>query len=198
MSLPKRSLKSLTFRSTLTRDQNLPLRNCFANDDRRASEPLGGYDQRAPLPSPLEATMSRMRPYPSDLSDEEWALLEPLLRSSETRGRPPKWPARRVADAVFYLLRSGCAWRMLPREYPPWQTVYYHFGKWRRDGRLRRAHDRLRAAVREAEVRERDPSGAVIDSQAVKGTGVGGPERGYEGAKRGGWRKTTRGCRRPR
>jgi putative transposase len=73
---------------------------------------------------------------------------------------------------------------MLPREYPPWQTVYYHFSKWRRDGRLRQAHDRLRAAVREAEGRDRNPSGAVIDSQAVKGTGVGGPQRGYDGAKR--------------
>ena len=119
-------------------------------------------------------------PYPSDLTNQEWALLEPLLASSEGRGRPPKWPTKRVADAVFYLLRSGCAWRMLPREYPPWQTVYYHFWKWRRDGRLWRAHDRLR----EAEGREADPSGAVIDSQAVKGTGVGGPERGYDGAKR--------------
>ena len=74
---------------------------------------------------------TRRPPYPSDLSDEEWALLEPLLASSERRGRPPKWPARRVADAVFYLLRSGCAWRMLPREYPPWQTFYYHFRRWR-------------------------------------------------------------------
>ncbi len=78
------------------------------------------------------------RPYPSDLTDREWALLEPLLASSERRGRPPKWPPRRVADAVFYLLRSGCAWRMLPREYPPWQTVYYHFRRWRLDGRLHR------------------------------------------------------------
>ena len=124
------------------------------------------------------------RPYPSDLTDQEWALLEPLLAASEGRGRPPKWPARRVANAVFYLLRSGCAWRMLPREYPPWQTVYYHFWKWRPDGRLQRAHDRLREAVREAAGRDRNPSGAVIDSQAVKGTGVGGPERGYDGAKR--------------
>src|SRR3712207_4600954 len=124
------------------------------------------------------------RPYPSDLTDQEWTLLEPLLASPERRGRPPKWPARRVADAVFYLLRSGCAWRMLPREYPPWQTVYYHFRKWRLDGRLRQAHERLRAAVRESEGRNPDPSGAVIDSQAVKGSGVGGPERGYDGAKR--------------
>ncbi len=124
------------------------------------------------------------RPYPSDLSDEEWALLEPLLASSERRGRPPKWPARRVADAVFYLLRSGCAWRMLPREYPPWQTVYYHFRRWRIDGRLRRAHDALRAKVRAREGRARDPSAAVIDSQAVKTSRAGGPERGYDGAKR--------------
>jgi transposase len=87
-------------------------------------------------------------------------------------------------DAVFYLLRSGRAWRMLPREYQPWQTVYYHFRKWRRDGWLRQARDRLRAAVRETEGRDRDPSGAVIDSQAVKSTGVGGPEHGYDGAKR--------------
>lgn len=125
------------------------------------------------------------RPYPSDLTDQEWNLLEPLLASPERRGRPPKWPARRVADAVFYLLRSGCAWRMVPREYPPWQTVYYHFRKWRLDGRLRQAHERLREAVREAQGRNpEDPSGAVIDSQVVKGSGVGGPERGYDGAKR--------------
>jgi putative transposase len=116
--------------------------------------------------------------------DQEWAILEPLLSSTEKRGCPPKWPLRHVADAVFYLLRSGCSWRMLPREYPPWQTVYYHFRKWRIDGRLRRAHDRLRDAVREAEGRERDPSAAVVDSQVVKTTPVGGPERGYDGAKR--------------
>jgi putative transposase len=64
---------------------------------------------------------------------------------------------------VFYLLRSSCAWRMLAREFPPWQTVYYHIRKWRLDGRLRQAHDRLREEVRQAEGRLRDPSGAVID-----------------------------------
>jgi putative transposase len=122
--------------------------------------------------------------YPSDLSDEEWTILEPLLSRVQRRGRPPKWPARRVADAVFYLLRSGCSWRMLPREHPPWQTVYYHLRRWRLDGRLRKAHDRLREEVREAEGRDRDPSAAVIDSQVVKTTRVGGPERGYDGAKR--------------
>src|SRR5215210_2131544 len=145
-----------------------------------------GYGR--PCPRRPEAIMPPPR-YPSDLSDQEWAILEPLLLSAEKRGRPPKWPLRHVADAIFYLLRSGCSWRMLPKEYPPWQTVYYHFRKWRIDGRLHRAHDRLRETVREAEGRDRNPSAAVIDSQVVKTTPVGGPERGYDGAKRFAGRK---------
>ena len=93
-----------------------------------------------------------------------------MLASAEKRGCPPKWVLRRVADAVFYLLRSGCSWRMLPLEYPPWQTVYYHFPKGRLDGRLRQAYDRLRDALRQAEGRDRNPSAAVNDSQVVKTT----------------------------
>ena len=94
------------------------------------------------------------RPYPSDLTCQEWDLLEPLLASPPEARAPTKMARtshRRCT--VVYLLRSGCAWRMLPREYPPWQTVYYHFRKWRLDARLRQAHERLRAAVREYEGR---------------------------------------------
>src|SRR5215216_6568916 len=136
------------------------------------TQDTGGHHATYSTPVPL-------RPYRPRVEPTATAASVP-----ERRGRPPKWPARRIADAVFYLLRSGCAWSMLPREYPPWQTIYYHSRKWRLDGRLRQAHERLRAAVRESEGRDPDPSGAVIDSQAVKGSGVGGPERGYDGAKR--------------
>ena len=76
-------------------------------------------------------------PYPSDQSDAEWALLAPLLPPLKPTGRPRKWPDRLIADAVFYVLRSGCAWRMLPREFPPWPTVFSRFRRWRLDGTLR-------------------------------------------------------------
>jgi transposase len=123
-------------------------------------------------------------PYPSDLSDAEWALLAPLLPPPKPTGRPRKWPDRLVADAGFYVLRSGCAWRMLPREFPPWPTVFSRFRRWRLDGTLRRAHDVLRALVRRQAGRTPEPSAAVIDSQSAKTAGVGGPARGYDGGKR--------------
>ncbi len=126
------------------------------------------------------------RPYPSDLTDQEWNLLAPLLASPERRGRPPKWPARRIAaDAVFYLTEKRLRLANAASGVSTLANcLYYHFRKWRLDGRLLQAHERLRAAVPQAEGRNPDPSGAVIDSQAVKGSCVGGPERGYDGAKR--------------
>jgi putative transposase len=122
--------------------------------------------------------------YATDLSDEEWIYLRARLPGVPKTVRMRAHALRDVFDAIFYVLRSGCPWRMLPGDFPPWPTVYYHFRKWRLDGRLRQAHERLREAVREAQGRNPDPSGAVIDSQVVKGSGVGGPERGYDGAKR--------------
>ena len=127
---------------------------------------------------------ARYRPFPTALSDAEWAALEPLLPAPSRIGRPLKWPRRLMAEAIFYLVRTGCAWRFLPHRFPPWPAVYSQFARWRRDGALRSMHDRLRELAREADGRNAEPSAAIVDSQTVRGTGVGGPARGWDGAKR--------------
>jgi putative transposase len=132
---------------------------------------------------------SRSHRYPTDLSEVEWSVLEPLLPPPATQGRPLKWPRRLMVEAMFYLVRSGCAWRMLPSSFPPWPTVFAHFRCWRPNGTLRRMHDRLRALARKYEGRHAEPSAAIIDSQTVQATGVGGPARGYDPAKRTAGRK---------
>jgi putative transposase len=118
----------------------------------------------------------RTPPYPSDLTDEEWKLLEPLLPPPAHTGRKPKYELREIANAIFYLLRSGCTWRMLPRDLPPWQVVYWHFAKWRDGGVWQRANEQLRTQLRVRDGREAEPSGAIMDSQSVKTSEKGGRE----------------------
>lgn len=113
----------------------------------------------------------RARRYPSDTSDAEWAILEPLVpppKSGPVKGGRPAWPRRSVVDAIFYVVRTGCAWRQLPADFPPWQTVYGHFVTWRADGTLESIHARLRDATRSAEDRDPIPSAGSIDSQAIR------------------------------
>src|SRR3990172_109638 len=118
--------------------------------------------------------MSTRRSYPTDLSDAEWKVLEPFVPAVKAGGRPAEHTRREIVNAILYVLRSGCQWRMLPHEFPPWGTIYTYLRNWRREGTWQRIHTALHEQLREAEGRHRQASAAILDSQSVKTTEKGG------------------------
>ena len=121
--------------------------------------------------------------YPSDLSDAEWTCVQRYLPTLSTRGRPRTHSLRRILDAIFYVVRTGCAWRYLPANFPPWQTVFYHFRRFRLQGRWHLLYTALHRAERERIGRHPDPSAAIMDSQSVKTVEESAQIRGYDAHK---------------
>src|SRR5690349_14874760 len=112
----------------------------------------------------------RERAYPTDLTQEQWQIMEPFFTVQAPlgkSGRPREYPLREIINGIFYVLRTGCTWEMMPHDLPPWRTCNHYFSRWRREGTWQRVHDALREQLRVASRRNPTPSAAVMDSQTV-------------------------------
>ena len=118
--------------------------------------------------------MNARIPYPTDLTGPQWAQVSRFIPAPKKNGRPAKYDRREIVNALLYVGRTGCQWRAMPHDLPPWRIVYWYFMAWKKDGTLDRLHDELRGDLRQAEGRQRQPSAAVLDSQSVKTTEKGG------------------------
>ena len=122
--------------------------------------------------------------YPSDMTDQEWEIIRPLIPAAKKGGRKRTVNIRNVLDAIFYVTRGGIQWAMLPNNFPPMSTVYWYFAQWKRDGTIEKIHDKLRKIVRVTEEKEAEPTAGIIDSQSSKTTEEIRGNKGFDGGKK--------------
>ena len=129
--------------------------------------------------------------YPSDMTDQEWEIIRPLIPAAKRGGRHRSVNIRKVVDAIFYVTRGGIQWAMLPKDFPPEGTVYWYFAQWKRDGTIEKIHDKLRKIVRITEEKKAEPTAGVIDSQSAKTTEEAREIKGFDAGKKDKGQKTT-------
>jgi transposase len=128
--------------------------------------------------------MPERKAYPSDLTDAQWEVLEPLIPARAEDATNVSYERREIVNGILYVLRSGCPWRLVPHDLPAWGTLYWYFRTWRDQGVWDQILQTLRKRVREKQGREPEPSAAVIDSQSIKTSAVRGPQKGYDAGKK--------------
>ena len=133
--------------------------------------------------------MHASQSYPSDLTDDEWHILQPLIPKPKPGGRPILHTRRMILNAIYYVNRSGCQWSMLPKDFPPKSTVFEYFSAWRKSGLWEKLNESLRVKVRVAAGHKPSPTAAILDSQSVKGAEQSGDTVGYDAGKKIGGRK---------